>query len=272
MAGPKKSNSSSGAVLDAIVYLSRSRAFKSDSPKAVLLDANIFFGAYVTETVEDEETGEKREVKTPAGMVACLRFFNDKDIHFDEQQAGLFSIRAQVCQMDDKFTVGESFDSSDYSMVGDIEECIPLHEVIAQTGPAGGFTIRNPNINVNFPARLTICGPATNINKDDGTFEVDASQYTQFSRSQLPFPVSCACPTSPRWPTPAPKPLPYPDKYLQATGWLIGFEEYPVSPSKHKERLLKIRSILEFVVEIRKRRVMPKYSSVPLYCISPAEK
>ncbi|KAK7006631.1 hypothetical protein R3P38DRAFT_2482936, partial [Favolaschia claudopus] len=83
-----------------------------------------------------------------------------------------------------------------------------------------------------------VCGLATNIQRTNATFELDAVQYNQFSRNAFLFPVSCTIPNSGRWTTAESKPMPYANKCLQGTGWLTGFEEYQGSPSKYKERFL----------------------------------
>ncbi|KAJ7930211.1 hypothetical protein B0H13DRAFT_1859046 [Mycena leptocephala] len=67
-----------------------------------------------------------------------------------------------------------------------------------------------------------VCGVATNMNKEDATFEIVAEQYVSATRSSESFPTRCLIPDTPRFQNY--KPILSKGKFVSVTGFLTGVE------------------------------------------------
>ncbi|KAF7328554.1 hypothetical protein MVEN_02543100 [Mycena venus] len=108
-------------------------------------------------------------------------------------------------------------------------------------------TTRQPKLSQRFGCRestpntrhtLFFSGLPFNGKKDKGTFDIDVEQYTQLAKGGpiTAFPASCSIIDSPRWPNPGSKPVPYPGKFVSASGYLVGVESREVMGSPYKQR------------------------------------
>ncbi|KAJ7934409.1 hypothetical protein B0H13DRAFT_2305834 [Mycena leptocephala] len=96
----------------------------------------------------------------------------------------------------------------DYHVIGDAVWLIPVGSP--------------ENFDLSLPAFVQVCGVATNMNKEDATFEIVAEQYVSATRSSESFPTRCLIPDTPRFQNY--KPIPSKGKFVSVTGFLTGVE------------------------------------------------
>ncbi|KAF8156408.1 hypothetical protein K438DRAFT_2075638 [Mycena galopus ATCC 62051] len=93
--------------------------------------------------------------------------------------------------------------------------------------------------NTEYRAYVGFSGLAFNSDKPAGKFDIDCEQYTQIAKGGpiTVFPASCLVINSPRWKDDA-KPVPFPNKFISASGFLVGVEDRTVSGSPHRRRFV----------------------------------
>jgi hypothetical protein len=81
-------------------------------------------------------------------------------------------------------------------------------------------------------AYINICGLPFNNNKEARKFNINCEQYTQIAKGgpTTVFPMLCWIIDSPRWKTNA-KPVPYGNRHILASGFLVRVEDHTVSGS-----------------------------------------
>jgi hypothetical protein len=94
--------------------------------------------------------------------------------------------------------------------------------------------LRMPKIKTDYRAYVNFCGLPFNGNKAAGKFDIDCEQYTQIAKGgpTTVFPVSCWIINSPRW-SPDKKPVPFSNRFISASGFLVGVEKREVPGSPH---------------------------------------
>ncbi|KAJ7656351.1 hypothetical protein DFH06DRAFT_1328643 [Mycena polygramma] len=216
----------SGVSLTGLAYVTNARQIGKS--KVWFLDANFFLYR------ERDEKGEEK----PVGICGALRYFNSPD--FELAGMGLYFIHAWVGLPHSSYDLGnkESNDNRDiYEFVGDIQWMVPLHERVLGDAADDGPTVRLPRIDTEFPPYVMLSGLPFNIDKNAASFDMDIEQYTQISKGHqiTMFPASCTIMNSPRWANTA-KPVPFPEKYIHASGYLRAMEEKAVAGSSHSPR------------------------------------
>ncbi|KAJ7306707.1 hypothetical protein DFH08DRAFT_824660 [Mycena albidolilacea] len=96
-----------------------------------------------------------------------------------------------------------------------------------------------PRIKTDYGAYVNFCGLPFNGNKATGKFDIDCEQYTQISKGgpTTVFPASCWIIDSPRWARDK-KPMPFSNKFVSASGFLVGAEKRAVPGSPHSQHFL----------------------------------
>jgi hypothetical protein len=83
-----------------------------------------------------------------------------------------------------------------------------------------------------------VVSPSTTTRRPESC-DIDCEQYTQIAKGgpTTVFPMSCWIVDSPHWKTDA-KPVPYGNRFISASGFLVGVEDCTVSGSAHKQRFI----------------------------------
>ncbi|KAJ7037145.1 hypothetical protein C8F04DRAFT_1332779 [Mycena alexandri] len=215
----------SGVSLTSLAYLTNPR--QVGKSKVWFFDANMFLR---------REAGEEGE--RTVGTCGALRYFNSSDLEFDDE--GVYVIHAWVCPIglsNLSYDVGENANKDLYDFVGDIQWLIPLHKQVLGEEAGEEPTIRLPKINMEYSPYVVLSGLPFNIDKPAAKFDIDIEQYTQTAKGgpMTVFPASCHIVDSPRWGK-GTKPVPFPDKYVTASGYLTGVEDVNVPGSAHNRR------------------------------------
>ncbi|KAJ7824579.1 hypothetical protein B0H13DRAFT_2375414 [Mycena leptocephala] len=206
------------------------------NPRQVGKSKTWFFTASMFLRAEGE--GEE---KITHGISGCLRYFDE----------GLLILFLSVGQNNSEYDLGPGLsdaDKKDYAFVGDIIWLIPLHEIVYPEVDADSIAstpdndkplepeVRIPKINTEHPPYIVFSGLPFNGNKEKGTFDIDIGQYTQLSKGGplTVLPASCSIIDSPRWHNK--KPVPYPGKFVSASGHVVAMENKQVNGSPHKKR------------------------------------
>ncbi|KAJ7346921.1 hypothetical protein DFH08DRAFT_869795 [Mycena albidolilacea] len=233
----------SGVSLTGMAYMTN--PYRQGGSKTWQFDAT-FFLSRKTEEADGKEITEATSAR--------LRYFNANDLAFGP--VGLYVVHAWVGQTDPGYSLGDA-DTSEYDFVGDIQWLMPLHEnIIVEDGDGDtdiassdngepkakesqGMMPRMPKVDTEYRAYINFCGLPFNNNKKAGKFDIDCEQYTQIAKGgpTTVFPMSCWIVDSPRWKTDA-KPVPFGNRFISASGFLVGVEDRTVSGSAHKRRFI----------------------------------
>ncbi|KAJ7857508.1 hypothetical protein B0H13DRAFT_2574627 [Mycena leptocephala] len=157
---------------------------------------------------------------------------------------------------------------------------IPLHETVYpevdsiasmpnnDNGKPLELEVRIPKINTEYLPYVVFSSLPFNGNKDKGTFDIDIGQYTQLSKGGplTVLPASCLIIDSPRWPSN--KPVPYPRKFVLASGHVVAMENKQINGSPYKSRF---KIIVDNVVYLGNNNdpSMPATSSLSKWKIAP---
>ncbi|KAJ7719706.1 hypothetical protein B0H16DRAFT_1739194 [Mycena metata] len=173
--------------LTAIAFLNNPR--QVNRSKVWFFDVNL----YLSGTGEDAES-----------ICGACRCFNDKDLPFDNENAGVYLIHAWVGLPNDVCDLGANA-TGEYDLVGDIQWLILLHEHTYGENADDAPTVRLPKIDLEYRPYLSLSGLPFNIDKPQAKFDMDIEQYTQISKGGpvTVFPASCSIIDSPRWAKPA---------------------------------------------------------------------
>ncbi|KAJ6626182.1 hypothetical protein B0H10DRAFT_2211374 [Mycena sp. CBHHK59/15] len=216
----------SGVSLTGMAFLDNPR--QQGKSKMWFFDANMFLS---------------RDGDNTTGISGCLRYFNVNDLQFGP--AGLYNVHAWVGQMNQAYDLGADADKDSYDFVGNIQWLILLHEELeadtqrsdADGGELSELALRMPKINTEYRPYVTFSGVAFNTDKPMGKFDLDAEQYTLIAKGgpTTVFPVSSWIIDSLRWANTA-KPVPFPEKFVTASGHLVAVENLEVPGSAYKRR------------------------------------
>ncbi|KAJ7169785.1 hypothetical protein C8R46DRAFT_1217449 [Mycena filopes] len=153
---------------------------------------------------------------TEPALIGSFRYFNENNLTFAE--VGYYDVGIRVARTTPTVEVySQTLTPVDYHIMGDIFSLAPL-------GSPESFDLCNRT-------SIAVCGVATNINRDDATFEVDAEQYLAVTRSLEVFPARCLIPDTPRFKKY--KPVPNKGKSVLVTGFLTGLERNDDKTVKH---------------------------------------
>ncbi|KAJ6535290.1 hypothetical protein DFH09DRAFT_1091823 [Mycena vulgaris] len=226
----------SGISATGLAYLDNPRRLGIGNSKTFALDASMFL---------------RRDGTEAKAITAVMRYFNGNDLDLSEPGVYVFNSWIGQPHNSDK-DIGDSV----CDFVGDIQWLMPLHEdtynnrddydeASSDNGEARPkappilVDRRLPRIFTEYPLYVNFSGLAFNNDKDAGTFDMDIEQYTQISKGGpiTVFPMSCWIKDSPRWAkSSSGKPVPYPGKFISASGYLVGVKDLQVAGSPHKRR------------------------------------
>ncbi|KAJ7895131.1 hypothetical protein B0H14DRAFT_2558716 [Mycena olivaceomarginata] len=212
------------------------------------------------------------------GTCGCLRYFNTGS-ELDFSQVGLYVVHAWVGQSAAGYSLGEDIDHADYDFVGDIQWLMPLHE--EEDTREGGDSasihssrdgedpepteakLRMPKIKTDYRAYVNFCGLPFNGNKAAGKFDIDCEQYTQIAKGgpTTVFPASCWIINSPHW-SPDKKPVPFSNRFISASGFLVGVEKRRV-PGSPRTRcfIVDVDNVVYLGTNVTAGRATPAASS-----------
>ncbi|KAF7354168.1 hypothetical protein MVEN_01104500 [Mycena venus] len=149
-------------------------------------------------------------------LIGSVRYFNANNMEFPD--VGCYAAWISVARTLPTVEVySQSLGPADYHIIGDVVWLIPLGSP--------------ENVPLNNAAFVQVCGNATNINKDDATFEIIAEQYVSATKKPEVFPVRCLIPDTPRFQKY--KPVPANKKFVSVTGFLTGVERDEDHTVKH---------------------------------------
>ncbi|KAJ7828160.1 hypothetical protein B0H14DRAFT_3466537 [Mycena olivaceomarginata] len=143
--------------------------------------------------------------RSEPALIGSVRYFNHDDLEFPE--IGCYAVWVSVART------------------------LPTAEVYSQDLGPMDYHILGENFSLSQPAFVQICGLASNINKDDATFDVVVQQYISATRSAECFPTRCFIPDTPRFQNY--KPIPNKGKFVSVTGFLTGVERDDDHTVKH---------------------------------------
>ncbi|KAJ7917782.1 hypothetical protein B0H13DRAFT_2321992 [Mycena leptocephala] len=149
-------------------------------------------------------------------LIGSVRYFNRDDLEFPE--IGCYAVWVSVARtLPTAEVYSQDLGPMDYHVLGDAVWLIPLGSP--------------ENFSLSQPAFVQVCGLASNINKDDATFDVVVEQYISATRSPESFPTRCFIPDTPRFQNY--KPVPNKGKFVSVTGFLTGVERDDDHAVKH---------------------------------------
>ncbi|KAJ6485221.1 hypothetical protein DFH09DRAFT_1339874 [Mycena vulgaris] len=214
---------SSAASLIAFAVLENPRLIPKT--KSIVFDAQIYLGS-----------------SEPA-LITSLRYFNSDNLEFPE--VGSYSVVIQPARTLPTIEVySQELTPVDYHAFGDIVWIIPL-------GSPENFDMRHHAV-------VHVAGFATNVNEDDLTFEIHATQYVSATKTaDNVFPVRCLFPDTKRWEKY--KPLPTKGKATAIEGLLTGVE-------RNEDRTVKY-----FIVDLEKVTFLGPASAAPKAKESPTK-
>ncbi|KAF7334115.1 hypothetical protein MVEN_02317300 [Mycena venus] len=158
--------------------------------KMIVFDAQVFLGS-----------------SKPA-IICSLRLFNDANNEF--AKIGCYVVVVHpACTTPTLKVYSQELTPIDFQIFGDIVwmNYIGSHE---------NFDLRQHTI-------VHVAGPATNVNRDDATFEIHAGQYLSATKNaDNVFPVQCLFPNTKRWESY--KPIPGKGKPVLIEGLVTGVE------------------------------------------------
>ncbi|KAJ7710859.1 hypothetical protein B0H17DRAFT_1190539 [Mycena rosella] len=178
----------SAASFNALAVLENPRVIPKT--KTVVFDAQVYLGS-----------------AEPA-LIVSLRYFNANNQNFPDVAA--YNVDVYLARSAPTVEVySQELTPVYYHAFGDITRMIPLGSP--------------ENFDLCHPAAVHVCGPASNINKDDSTFEIHAEQHLFATKSpSSAFPVRCLFPDTNRWKKY--KPVPGEVKCAAIEGLITGVE------------------------------------------------
>ncbi|KAJ6522020.1 hypothetical protein B0H19DRAFT_1277520 [Mycena capillaripes] len=149
-------------------------------------------------------------------LIGSIRYFNAENLEFPD--VGCYAAWISVARTLPTVEVySQSLGPADYHIIGDAVWLIPL-------GSPETFSL-------NHAVFVHVCGLATNINRDDATFDIVAEQYVSATKKPEIFPIRCMIPDTPRFQRY--KPIPTNNKFVSVTGFLNGVERDDDHTVKH---------------------------------------
>ncbi|KAJ7798946.1 hypothetical protein B0H14DRAFT_2617510 [Mycena olivaceomarginata] len=155
---------------------------------------------------------------TEPALIGSFRYFNENSLNFAD--VGCYSVDIRVASTTPTVEVySQTLTPVDYHIMGDI-----FSASLTPLGSPEGFDLCHKSC-------IAICGVASNINRDDATFELHAEQYMAATRSLESFPARCLIPDTPRFKKY--KPIPGNGKSAVVHGFLTGLERNEDKTVKH---------------------------------------
>ncbi|KAJ7604532.1 hypothetical protein FB45DRAFT_1043647 [Roridomyces roridus] len=168
-----------------------------------------------------------------------FKFFNANRLELPP--IGFYGVAMNICETNPAYNLGPNADShEEYTIVGDIQQLVPLHEVVNPPAPSDdasqdGATpaadseasvpeVRLPKFDTAVRPYMIVCGLTSSKDNAASTFTMDLRQYTQVAGGYGALRVSCHIPDSGRWAA-GKKPIPFEGRYSQVSGHLCGVDE-----------------------------------------------
>ncbi|KAJ7904156.1 hypothetical protein B0H13DRAFT_1620653 [Mycena leptocephala] len=140
-------------------------------------------------------------------LIGSIRYFNQNNLELPE--VGCYAAWISVARTLPTVEVySQSLGPADYHIIGDAVWLIPLGSP--------------ENFSLNQPLFVQVCGVATNMKKDDATFEIAAEQYISATKKPEILPTRCMIPDTRRFEKY--KPIPAKGEFVSVTGFLTGVE------------------------------------------------
>ncbi|KAJ7239147.1 hypothetical protein C8J57DRAFT_1246187 [Mycena rebaudengoi] len=193
--------------------------------KTIVFDAQVYLGS-----------------SEPA-LLMSLHYYNADNMEFND----VICCKADIHPARTSPTVevySQELTPVDYHAFGDIIHLAPL-------GSPESFDLCHRPV-------VHACGPASSIDKQDSTFEINAEQYLSVNKqTDNVFPIRCLFPATPRWEKY--KPIPSKGKPVAVEGVLTGVE-------RNEDRMVK-----HFIVDMEKVTFLGQAPTAPKAETSPAK-
>ncbi|KAI0043938.1 hypothetical protein FA95DRAFT_1497831 [Auriscalpium vulgare] len=182
---------SASAELTAVVSLESPRPAPG-KPRTIVFDAGIYWSSS----------------PDAAPLIAALRFYNDINYTFDDEGGFNFSGYQVVKMRKGAEVPSDGLTETDYDMVGDIIQLIPILGGAKSVNPKQGFT----------RAMLRVAGTVDSVDVSNFSFCVPATQWTSADSTGV-LPVKACIPSESKWPD-RKKALPATNSVVSFTGYL----------------------------------------------------